>query len=104
MKEKIKKIITEITLEKAIKLSIVLAILLVGFAVFYHYVIFPPQAERKLNQCLTNAEFSYYSCWNSHCKILGKENSCSLPFDRADRCKEERKEDKDYCFKKYPVK
>ena len=104
MKEKIKKIITEITLEKAIKLSIILAILLVGFAVFYHYVIFPPQAERKLNQCLTDAEFSYRWCWNSQCRLLGREENCELPFERADICKKQRKEDKDYCFKKYPVK
>lgn len=51
MKEKIKKIVTEITLEKAIKLSILLVILLVGFAVFYHYVIFlPKKEEARLEQ------------------------------------------------------
>lgn len=86
MKEKIKKIITDITLERVIKLSIVLAILLVGFAIFYHYVIFLPQkeetrlkqekqakeeTEQALNTCIADAEKSYSNQWYKECKGRG---------------------------------
>jgi len=104
MKEKIKTIIKEITLERVIKLTIIFTVLLIGFAIFYHYVISPSQRLEHLNECLLGTELSYYSCWNSHCEILGKEKDCNLPVDHVDRCKEQRKEDKDYCFKKYPQK
>jgi len=101
MKEKIKKIVQGLTLEKVIKLSIVLAILLVSFAVFYHYVIFLPQkeearlkqekqeqlakeikeqeakaeAERALNVCLADAEESYSNQWYRECKSRSKLTS-----------------------------
>jgi len=49
--EKIKKFIKKITLDEVIKLSIVFAILLVGFSLFSYYVIFLPQKEKiKIEQ------------------------------------------------------
>lgn len=62
------------------------------------------QTKIDLNICLLDARLSYNDCWEGHCKILEKEENCDLSFKRADRCKKQRKQDKDYCFKKYPQK
>jgi len=46
MKGKIKKIVKGSAAEKVIKLSIAFTTSLIGFVIFYHYVIFLPQKER----------------------------------------------------------
>lgn len=110
MKEKIKKIIKEITLDRVIKLSIVFVVLLVGFSFFYYYVIFLPQkeqaklkqnqlAEEKLNICLTGAEKEskrLYLLNVVNCKTAECFNELGEGLDKMTR------EDKDECFRKYP--
>ena len=116
----------KINFNKLTKVVLIFSLLLVAFSFFYYYVIFLPQKEEarleqqrqeelaeqkkeaemreKLNSCLRVADISYSLCWDSHCEVLGREENCELPFSRIDRCKEQRKQDKDYCFKRYPVK
>jgi len=97
---KILQTITGMTLGNAVKISIVLAVLLVSFAIFYHYVIFLPQKEEaKLEQqrqeqltkelkereeqealdaCIANAEKKYNDQWNKECKALGRLTSSCI--------------------------
>jgi len=44
-------------LDKVVKVSIIVAILLVAFSVTYYFVIRPIQKERLLQRCLTDSEF-----------------------------------------------
>ncbi len=44
-------------LDKVVKVSIIVAILLVAFSVTYYFVIRPIQKERLLQRCLTDLEF-----------------------------------------------
>lgn len=46
--ERVERYIKNLTLEQASKLTILLSVLLVGFSVFYYFVIFLPQKEQTL--------------------------------------------------------
>ncbi len=47
----------KLNLNKLIKISIIVAILLVAFSVTYYFVVRPIQKERLLQKCLTDGEF-----------------------------------------------
>lgn len=94
MKEKIKKFMVE----NWFKLSFAIAVILIGIAFFYYFVIFLPQKEqarinqqnqeqlakeqkeqkekeeatKSLNFCLSFAEDNYSSMWNKECDYLGE--------------------------------
>jgi len=91
-------------IDKILKLAIVAGIILVGFSVFYYYVIFLPQKERvkvereqqeqvveelkeqrekeearlSLDTCIANAEERYSDQWNRECKARGELTSRCL--------------------------
>jgi len=111
---------------KLAKGVLIFSLLLVAISIFYYYVIFLPRKEEsrleqneqeklieqeresemreKLDSCLEVTRFSYSLCWNMHCRVLGREEDCELPFPRIDRCEEERERNKNECFKRYPQK
>ncbi len=60
-------------------------------------------ANRKsLNLCLSMADISYSSFWDSECKGQGLRPDCTLPEYNADRVEKSKKDDKDACFRRYP--
>ncbi|MFA4880441.1 MAG: hypothetical protein WC650_02355 [Candidatus Doudnabacteria bacterium] len=116
MKEKIKKI-------NWFKATLAAAVLLIGFAIFYHYVIYIPNKEdlirieekvdKELNKsmleaCLEDAKTTSRDQWNEYCKVdnreIGTDGSCLLASNRADDLKKAYQQIKDECFKKYPIK
>lgn len=105
-------------------LSVIATFLLIGFSVFYYFVIFLPEKERgrveqvrqeglnkeiqkreqetKLDTCFNQAYEAYIARWNGICKIDGLEEKCKLPADRSEPTQIYYKELKDECFRKYP--
>jgi len=57
--------------------------------------------ETKLSNCYEGAQEIYLSSWNSACNLIGKNDKCSLPSDRADRLEEMKKDEIDRCIKLY---
>lgn len=76
-------------MDKLVKISIIVASLLAGFGVFYHYVIYLPdvnaQHKAYYAKCRTAANEHYNSNWAAECKALAKGPNCSLPLDLAER-------------------
>lgn len=90
MIHKLKHFLNSLTLDRAIKLSIVSGILLISLAIFYYLVIFIPHREQakldqqkqqqteadrqarlnslKLSGCLDAAQGDYSANWASNCK------------------------------------
>lgn len=105
-------------------LSVIATFLLIGFSVFYYFVIFLPQKEKdkedqykeelllrqqnlrsqelKLDNCLSDAYDLYKKQWDSTCKLDGHKEDCTLPKYRSDTVEEYYKGLKEDCFKKYP--
>jgi len=112
--------------EKIKNLVLIFSLLVLSCSVVYYLVVLPTQIQKAkekiellkikqaqenleknkkaLDYCLAEADFNYYSCWRTQCNMLGKEGDCTLPAYLGDLCREERHKDKDYCFKKFPVK
>jgi invasion protein IalB len=71
-----------------VKFSIIVASLLAGFGVFYHYVIYLPDvdAQRKAFyvKCQKGANENYKSAWAAACKAQAQGPNCSLPAVIAD--------------------
>lgn len=97
--------------------SIILTILLIGFSVFYYFVIFLPGKEKsqivqqeakekdrqyKISLCLQQAYDMYRNRWNSACKLDGKKDDCTLPTSRSEVIEAFHKDLKDECYKRYP--
>jgi hypothetical protein len=94
-------------LDKLLKLSIMVAVLLAGAGIFYHLVIYLPEVERSrradakqeaqaiaartsVEQCLQAAQLLYDITWASACmavaiqdKSADGSSECSLPDARA---------------------
>lgn len=49
--------IQKLNLDKLVKVSVIIAILLIAFSTMYYFVIRPVQKERLLQRCLTDSEF-----------------------------------------------
>jgi energy-converting hydrogenase Eha subunit H len=103
-------------LDQVFKISIILTILLIGFSVFYYYVIFVPQKEearleqQKLNRayremCVSQAETRYNRCLEAirdfvdRGGIITPENVDVLQED----CLKNFETAKDTCVKKHPI-
>lgn len=93
-----------IDVNKAIKLSIIISVLLISFSFFYYYVIFLPkkeqtrintekqeqfskelkeerekkEAEQALNTCIATVEENYSNQWLKECKAQGKLSSSCI--------------------------
>lgn len=93
-------------------LSVIATFLLIGFSVFYYFVIFLPGKERvkeeemqtrkiQLSDCLQRVEQNYKENWDKNCKTKNLEPSCTLPSYIANSVEDNRKQLKDECFKRY---
>ncbi|MBI4078810.1 MAG: hypothetical protein HY429_00755 [Candidatus Levybacteria bacterium] len=93
-------------------LSVITCILLIGFSVFYYFVVFIPSKEKtkqelethrkeQLQDCLSQAYDSYEKNWNEVCKIYNKEEKCNLSNSQSQRAEDRYKESKADCFKLY---
>jgi len=111
-----------------IKLSIVVAVLLSSFSVFYYFVIFLPQKEKEkmqlqqqemqtkenrrsynnlmLEACLQDTYSNYTANWNSNCKVSGLNHhgdGCSLPSYLAESLNRGNAQAREECYKRYPA-
>lgn len=97
----------QLNLDKILKWSKIVGILAVAFSVAYYYVAFLPYQDNKrehsLSKCLYYADKSANDFWDQICKKLSKGEDCSLPTHDAERVDNTRQQDKDNCFKQYPV-
>ena len=101
--------------DKLVKISIVVASLLAGFGVFYHYVIYLPDVEQlridkehkvksAYNACVVNAQKSYSAQWEGECKAIAKPGAkagseqCRLPGFIAERVNKLRDDDLARCI------
>lgn len=106
-----------LTLRTIFNLSVIATFLLIGFSVFYYFVIFLPgkestrleqeeakQSDRQvmINACLKKAYESYKAKWNSICKLDGLKEDCTLNTDRSEIINDYHKDLKDECYKRYP--
>lgn len=57
----------------------------------------------SLNMCLDSAEISKSSWWESECIRLRGTEECALPEFNVDMITKAYENDKDDCFKKYPI-
>jgi hypothetical protein len=115
--------------ENWFKVGILLSVFLFIWPFYYYYILYlPDQHEKKTQQetalqlseesrrasnerqreaCLLVAQTDYIDNWASQCKSFGVNNKgkdCTLPGRNADRVEQWRKESKDECYKKYPVR
>jgi len=116
----------KISMDSALKLAIIFAIVVGTAALAYRYVYYLPQKDKQrieaeerkekeeldrkkgeesadkvfLTFCLEQAEKSYKSNWNSECSALGLGNDCTLPTWNATRMDKWRSEAKDECYKR----
>lgn len=95
-----------LTLRTIFNLSVIATFLLIGFSVFYYFVIFLPGREKDrqlmINSCLEKAYEGYKARWNSTCKLEGLEKDCTLKTDRSEIINNHHKDLKDECYKRYP--
>lgn len=59
--------------------------------------------ENSRGACLVDALNNYSAFWDQTCKGAGKKPSCSLYNTQSSRVDKSYKEEKDECYKKYPV-
>ena len=99
--------------ENWFRLSIIGALLLVTYPVYYHYVIYIPAkaAEEDLastlrigsrRTCIRNAERSYRNDWANECDYR-KEKDCRLPGSTADSLEKRLYNAKEMCYKEHPL-
>ena len=122
----------KIDFKKLIIGVLVFSVLLVAFSLAYYYVYFLPQLEIKqielerqkqeqlekqleedrkerernrylLEQCLEKAYETYRYNWDKSCEKRGLKEKCSLPPGLAEKWDKYYKENKEDCFKKYPL-
>lgn len=102
-----------LTIRTIFNLSVIAAFLLIGFSVFYYFVIFLPGKEntriqqqegrqQNINVCLKQAYDMYKNKWNSNCELEGLEKDCKLPKYRSEDVNVYHKDLKDECYKRYP--
>lgn len=60
--------------------------------------------ELSLSFCLDDTDSLYTSSWDRACEGLDKEKDCSLPSSRADDLDNDRRLNREECFKRYPIK
>ena len=120
-------------LDRLIKLSIIVGVSLISISIAYYLVLFIPQKERnriellkeeqpikeqkeqeaqkKLDDCLERVEEAYSTYWADQCKAnaeeLGKSDynaKCGLSYKQSDNITNSRQENRNGCYKRYPLK
>ncbi len=99
-----------------------IAAIIVALAVGYYFVIYLPEKDKAqeaaaqqaaqkaqqkiaLDACLSSADTTYTTNWNSACKSNGldkKTDGCTLPADNANEINNSRTQARDDCFKEFP--
>ncbi len=118
--------------ENWFKLGMMLILLLIGLSFGYYFVIFLPQKEMErkgllkheqlikeverqeakqkeensrvnLGTCLNDADKNYHETMINACqKYSGNISNCTIPLYLAKQYKEDQKNAKDVCFKRFP--
>lgn len=106
MKEKIKKVLSLISLNRLLKIVIIFAILAICLSIVYYFLIFIPQREKReearLSVCLSMTDLSYSADWKANCRLEGKSEDCdNLLSYHAEALEKARQNAKDNCFKQY---
>lgn len=57
--------------------------------------------ERKIDECISDAENSAAERWKSHCKKINENEDCMLPGDTAARYSDQLTESKNFCLQRY---
>lgn len=106
-----------LTIRTLFNLSVIAAFLLIGFSVFYYFVIFLPGKEsgriqqeetkeqdrqQKISMCLKQSYTLYKEKWNSTCKLDSLKEDCTLPKYRSEDINTYHKDLKDECYQRYP--
>jgi len=87
MKEKAQKIVKKITLERAVKLIILLVFLIIAVYIFWSSIIVPYRNRKDTVGCLSKVYDDLKKEWQEGCHIEGKEigqdGICPLTPERA---------------------
>jgi hypothetical protein len=95
-----------------LKLSVAVAVLLIGLSIAYYFVIYIPSKDKakekemnfqryynqvRYNACIEGAEEAYHQRWQGYCNAnkLGKD--CSIPVIFANDFQEQLRKDKEEC-------
>ncbi|MBI2022048.1 hypothetical protein HYS93_04200 [Candidatus Daviesbacteria bacterium] len=98
-------------LPKLFAISVITTVFLIGFSVFYYFVIFTPKVQEQkvqkekqvsLNNCLQEAEVKYRQFWSSECQSLNLKDNCRLSEAITDRIDKKLSDLKEDCFKQFP--
>ena len=94
-------------IDSFIKLSIAISIILVSLSISYYFVFFLPSREKtrtaNLDKCLATVNSDYEKAWDHNCKQLSRPDNCTLPLPVAESLDKYYREQKEDCFKNYPV-
>lgn len=98
---------------KILKISIAVAIVLIGVSVFYYFVIFIPQGRTEqeatasstqaaLNDCLNQAQADYQNYLSINCTDEGSDYKCEgYGTNPSFQAQTILNNEKDQCFKQY---
>lgn len=118
-------------MDKLIKYSIIIGVLIIALSVAYYLVIFLPKKEeirielqkqeqlakekevdrlttekeankKDLEHCLLKVKLAAANFWQEECESMGRGEDCRLPEYNANRIDKSLKEDEENCFRKYP--
>ena len=86
-------------MNKFLQFAIALCVLLAGGGVFYHYIVFLPEARAKYEECLRSARLNYERDWAGACEALkNEEKNCSLPRIASEQIDRRHNERQDRCI------
>lgn len=102
--------IKKLNLDKAVKVSLIVGVLIISFSVLYYLVILPNQNKKELEKCLSEAKQKFEEEWMINChSIYGEkliqehDDLCeSLPADFAEDIKAYYQRAKNDCFRQSP--
>jgi hypothetical protein len=109
--------------DKFLKIAAGLSLLAAGMGIGYHYGIYLPAIEQKrmavaetvrtnaalkeaklksdYSECLIYYEKEHQERWEEVCKIMKKEENCSLPLSAADRLNNKMEAGKKTCLEEF---
>jgi len=73
MKEKVQKIVKKITLERTVKLIILLVFIIIGVFIIWSSIIVPYRNRKDTVGCLSKVYEDLKKEWQEGCRIEGKE-------------------------------
>ena len=108
----ISNIFKRTSLNKIVKITFIVTLLIMAFSFFYRLVIFPSQNQKTLGACLLKAKKNYDEQWTTTClslfsaeliKKYGKDKLCaSMAAENADPIEQNYQRQIDDCLNRYP--